>query len=371
LWLLDPEVAHLNHGAFGAVPVPVLRAQQAASEAVERSPEAYYRDWLMRAVVDERTQVAEFLGVAPDGLVLVRNATEALQVALDAIGLRAGAAIVYTDHAYVWVKAAIAWACERYGSVARCVPLPVAKSGEVPADQLVHALKRAIDESTAVVILDQITSASALRLPVEEVVAELGDSVPIIIDGAHAPGLIERPVPEKAAFWFGNLHKWAFAARTAAALVVAPAWRERTRPLVASAGASLGFPESFTYLGTQGNSAYLSLHAALEFPVQHLAMTFPELVRRNAEVLARGLAILNERSGARESSTSALPMGVIDLGISGDDAAASALADKLRGEGVEVAIVSSSGRLKARISVQAYVGLEDFEHFAAVLEQVL
>src|SRR5690606_12772482 len=109
------------------------------------------------------------------------------------------------------------------------------------------------------VVLDQVTSASALRLPVEAVCQALGDRVPVLVDGAHAPGLIERPVPEGAAFWLGNLHKWAFAARTVAALVVAPQYHDRVRPLVASAGAGAGFPGSFSYLGTRDASAYLAV----------------------------------------------------------------------------------------------------------------
>ena len=80
LWLLDPEVAHLNHGSYGAVPKPVLEAQRLAAEAIERSPERFYRA--------ELTQPSTPCEAAwpssrhrPEGLVLVQNATEAVQVA--------------------------------------------------------------------------------------------------------------------------------------------------------------------------------------------------------------------------------------------------------------------------------------------------
>jgi len=366
LWLLDPDVAHLNHGSYGAVPLPVLAAQRAAAERIERSPERFYRAELAPAIAAVRERVAAFLHVDPRGLALVQNATEAVQVVLEAVDLRPGAEIVYTDHAYPWVEAAIARACERHGAVRRRVPLPAPVDGTVPAPALVDALEGALTDRTALMVVDQITSASALRLPVEAVAAALGERVPLLVDAAHAPGLIERPVPEGAAFWVGNLHKWAFAARTAAALVVAPAWRERVRPLVASARAAEGFPGSFSYLGTQDPTAYLALPAALAFPEEHLGLTFEALRRRNVAVLRAGLDLLAERLGVDAPVSNGLPIDTLPIGH-GDDAAAVALAGRLRDAGVEVAITSVAGRLLARVSVQAYVGLEGFERLARAL----
>lgn len=381
LWLLDPAVAHLNHGSYGAVPRPVLDAQRSAAEAIERSPERFYRADLAPAIESVRHRVAAFLETDPDGLVLVQNATEAVQVVLNAVRLERGAEVLYTDHAYPWVKAAIRRACDERGAVPRCVPLPQPVRHGQASDQqhdqdveqaefaaaLVATLRGALTSRTALVVLDQITSASALRLPVEAVCAQLGDEVPILVDGAHAPGLIEAPVPAGAAFWLGNLHKWAFAARTAAALVVAPPWRQAVRPLVASAGAARGFPDSFAYQGTQDPTAYLALPAALDFPVEHLGVSFGQLRDRNAAVLRLGLERLHESLGVPVPASNALPMRVVPLGRGGDDGQAAELTTRLREAGVEVAITSVGGQLHARVSVQAYVGPGEFDTLAAAL----
>ncbi len=377
LFLLDPSVVHLNHGSFGAVPTPVLEAQRRAYEAIERSPERFYRSDLAPAIDAVRTAVAAFLNTDPGGLALVANATEAVQVVLDAVGLGPAAEVVYTDHSYPWVKAAIARACARTGASSRCVSLPpltaVAAGGGrcVASTELLASLRPAVTERTRLVVLDQITSASALRLPVEAVCEELGDQVPILIDGAHAPGLIERPVPTGAAFWLGNLHKWAFAARTAAALVVAPRFRPAVEPLVASAGASLGFPRSFTYLGTRDPTAFLALPASLAFPEEHLGISFSQLRARNTRVLDEGLGRVAARLGLRAEASNGLPIRTLALAQPGDDERASALTTRLRELGVEVAVSSVGGQLHARMSVQAYVALDDFERLGATLAAVL
>lgn len=369
LWLLDPGFVHLNHGSYGAVPVPVLDARRRASEAVERSPERFYRADLTRGIEAARHLVADFLGTEPAGLALVRNATEAAQVVIDAVNPQPGDEIVYTDHVYPWVEAAIQRTCTDRGCVPQRVVVPnhVESPGGDFTDELVARLRQATGVHTALLVIDQITSGSALSLPVEAICAALGDMVPVAVDGAHAPGLIGEPVPSGAAFWFGNLHKWAFSARTAAALVVAPEWRGKVRPMVTSFGGSAGFPGSFTYLGTQDASAYLALPEALSFPERHLGMTFRQLRNRNARVLEAGLRLLADELGLAPGVETDLPMRTLPLGVRGGADAAWNLMGRLRHGGVEVAVSSTDGELHMRLSVQAYVGLRDFAALSGAL----
>lgn len=369
LWLLEEKIAHLNHGSYGAVPTPVLEAQRAASEEIERSPERFYRAELFDGMTRARESVAAFLGTDPEGLALVQNATEATQVVLDALGLRQGDEVVCTDLAYPWVLAAIERVARDVGVVPRIIALPTegSASAEEYAPAVVAAFEAALTDRTALVVIDQITSSTALRLPVHSVCAALGDRVPIMVDGAHAPGLISAPVPAGAAFWFGNMHKWAFSARTAATLVVAPSFRGRMRPQVASYGGWLGYPRSFSYLGTRDLSAYLALPAALAFPKEHLGLSFNELRERNACLLSEGFALLADRVGLAIPPNDGLPLGATPLGVAGDGEASWRLGGKLRERGVEAAITSAQGQLLLRLSVQAYVGLADFEQLAEAL----
>ena len=371
LWALDPGVAHLNHGSYGAVPLPVLEAQLEAARRIECSPERFYRVDLAPAMDAVRAEVAGFLTTDPDGLTLVQNATEAVQVVLEAVALAPGREVVYTDHAYAWVEAAIRRECGRSGAAPRRVELPLDELGAVDLEALIATLQEAVTERAALLVLAQITSASALRVPIDAALASLGNDVPVLVDAAHAPGLIDSPVPARATFWLGNLHKWAFAARTAAALVVAPDYRDRVEPLVASAGSALGYPRSFTYLGTQDPSAFLALPASLQFSREHLGLGFRELRERNVALLEQGLQLLGGRLGLKAGADNGLPLRTVDLGRAGDHQAAVDVATKLRDDGVEVAITSLAGRLHARVSVQAYVGLDDFRRLAEALGRVV
>ena len=367
LWGLEAGVAHLNHGSYGAVPVPVREAQAAAARWIERSPERFYRERLRPALASSRAAVGAFLGVDPDAIALVENATAGVQLALDAIGLERGQEIVVTDHGYPWVRAAVERVAAQVGGRVRIAELPRAWMGGVDPRALVAAVGDAVTPRTALVIVDQITSGTALALDAAAVVRAVGTAVPVLVDGAHAPGLVDAPVVEGAAFWVGNLHKWAFAPRTAAVLYASPRFRARVRPQVASADAGRGFPRAFDYQGTQDPSAFLALPAALDFPQAHLGLEFGELRARNRAVLAEGLTLLEARVGLLAAADQGIPMRTVALGVEGDGAAAQAWMERLWAEGVEVAVVPIDGALHLRLSCQAYVEAEDFVRLADVL----
>jgi isopenicillin-N epimerase len=368
LWHLDPGVAHLNHGSFGAVPLAVLAGQAAVQARIESNPERFYRDDFRADLAAARLAAASFLGCDAEGLVLVNNVTEAAACVLDAIGLREGGEIVVSDQVYPHVLSAArqaAWVC---GASIRIVSPSSPSSADV-----VGAFVDALSPRTQLVVIDQIASASAWLLPVDDVVEAIGTRAPVFVDGAHSPGLLPSPVNPNAAFWSGNFHKWAFSARAVGALVVRPDWRDRVRPRVVSSDWDRIFAERFDYQGTTDQSARLCLAAAFAFPEQYLGMTFDQLRARNHAVLSDGVAMIEDRLAAEPEPESAagLPLRALTFPQEMDQDTALALMHRLRGDGIATAMMSHCGRLRLRLSAQRYNDAADFTRLAKALATAL
>ena len=86
----------------------------------------------------------------------------------------------------------------------------------------------------------------------------------VLVDGAHAPGMLAVDLDRLGAdFFVGTLHKWCCAPRGTGVLHAAERWRPVLRPLVASWGEDEGFPLAFDDTGTEDPSAWLSAPRAL------------------------------------------------------------------------------------------------------------
>jgi isopenicillin-N epimerase len=89
-WLLDPAVAFLNHGSFGACPIAVLEAQQRLREEIERQPVQFFVRELGARLEAARGALAAFVGAAADDLAYVPNATTAVNAVLRSLPFEAG-----------------------------------------------------------------------------------------------------------------------------------------------------------------------------------------------------------------------------------------------------------------------------------------
>lgn len=372
LWPLEPGRAHLNHGSFGAVPAPVIAAQERWRERAVANPMRYHLLDAPGGVVASRRLAARFLGCDDDGVALVANATTAASTVLAAIDLQPGDEIVITDHCYGAVRLAAHRAAARTDARVVEVDIPI----DADHAQIVDRIAVMLSERTALVSIDHVTSPTARVFPVAAVArAAHGAGVPVLVDGAHVPGQVEVDVPATGAdFWTGNFHKWPCAASGTAALYVTPDWRERVRPLVTSWSEPAGFPAAFDDGGTRDLSSWLALDAALDLldrlSLPRLREHGRALVAYGQHVLADALGIATERLWADDD----LWMRCLPLpsGVAGTEEARRALWRRISDElGCEVAVTSWAGCTALRISAHAYNAPAEYDRLATGLRTLL
>ncbi|WP_144118974.1 aminotransferase class V-fold PLP-dependent enzyme [Catellatospora sichuanensis] len=373
LFALDPAVAHVNHGSFGAVPVPVRQARQRLIDEHDANPTRFVTADLWERVAAARAAAAAFCGADPAGSAFVANATTGTALVLAAVAPGEGDEIVVTDHGYHAVELAVDDQHRRRG--VRVVTVPV-ELGASEADTVAAVLDR-VGPRTRLVIVDQVSSATAQRHPVHTIAAALRDrGVPLLVDGAHAPGMLARPVAGLAAdFWVGNLHKWAFAPPGTALLQVAPDWRDRMVPLVVSHSQPDGFPLFLEQQGTLDHSPWLAAPAGLDVFDRY---GFDTIQRHNVALAAYGQRVLGQALGldpdALPEPGPEVPMRLLPLptGAARGFADTAALRTRISVElGVEPNVMWWRDRAFLRISAQIYNSAADYERLAAGLPGLL
>ena len=368
-WLVDPAVAYLNHGGFGALPRPVAEAADRLRREVEANPsDAFMRRW-QGLVDDVRARVALFLNADVTDLVFVANATAATATVIDRLDLQPGDEIVTTDHRYPAVaEQAAALGSRGVRVVEVTIPLDVA---DPPA--VVQRITDAITDRTRLVVVDHIASPTGFVFPVAEIIRAVhARDLPVLVDGAHAPGQLDVDLRAlDADFWVGNLHKWVCSPRACAVLRVAPQWQERIRPLVASHGFRDGFHAAFDWTGTFDPIPLLAIPAALDF--------WDTLGWDDVRRHQRGLVSAGARHAAAALGT-AVPisdrftaaMRLVELPAPVDREQGVALTERMTLDHKVTAYVTHhQGRSFVRVCGQLYNQPEDYERLADALRAVL
>ncbi len=283
LWPLDPQVQFLNHGSFGACPTHVLEHQAELRARLERRPVEFLGRKLPLLLNEGRLAMAGFLGCAADDLVFIRNATAGVNAVVQSIPLSPGDELVVTDHAYLACRNALDFAAERAGARVRVARIPFPLES---ADQIAQAITSSVSSQTRLVMMDHITSATALLFPVERVIREL-EGVEVLIDGAHAPGMVEINLDKlRPTYYAGNCHKWLCAPKGSGFLYVQRDRQASIRPTAISHGATLHgkqsrFQAEFDWTGTDDPTSILSVPEAIRFLGSLLPGGWSELMARN------------------------------------------------------------------------------------------
>jgi isopenicillin-N epimerase len=194
--------------------------------------------------------------------------------------------------------------------------------------------------------------------------------VPVLIDGAHAPGQIDLDLTAIAADWYvGNCHKWLCAPKGCAFLHAANP--TGLHPLTISHRYRQGFLAEFDWTGTTDPSRFLAVTAAI---AHHHRLGGASLRRRNIDLAAQATALVADRLGTSPGATGAFAgaMGTVRLPVD-DQRPAHALdiRHRLMQAGTDAPVHALDGAIWLRLSAFAYNDIEDYTRLADIVASVL
>jgi isopenicillin-N epimerase len=288
LWSLDRHITFLNHGSFGACPIAILEYQQTLRAQMEAEPVRFFAIELEPMLDQARQVLADFVGADAAGLVFVPNATTGVNTVLRSISFQPGDELLTTNHEYNASRNALDFAAQQSGAkvVVVDVPLPI----EDPR-QVVEAVLAGVSERTRLVLVDHISSQTGLIFPLQELIAALSQrGVEVLVDGAHAPGMVLLNLEELGATYYtGNCHKWMCNPKGAAFLAVSAEKCAQLRPLVISHGANSlrddrsRFYLEFDWTGTADPTPYLCVPETIRYMESLLPGGWAELMASNRQ----------------------------------------------------------------------------------------
>jgi isopenicillin-N epimerase len=366
---LDPDVLHLNHGAFGVAPVAVRRAAAAWRDRAERNPHRFNRVEVSGLVAAARERAAGFLGVDPARAAWVRNVSEGVSAVLGSLCLEPGDELVTSTHGYGAVRSALSHHAARAGARVVEAAFPVGADDDVIA----AAYAAACSPRTRLAVVDRITSPTGTVLPVAAVAAAAaGAGARVLVDAAHAPGQLPDDIAASGAdHWVGNLHKWAYTPRGSAVL-----WSRAgadVTPGVLSWQLDDGYAASFDYPGTWDYAGWLAAPDGLAF---WAALGGWDAVARLADMAGDGQKRVAEALGVPLDGLPVVPAPAMRLVPLPDGALTShsdayAFYEALSARGVEVAPVYFGGAGYLRIAAAPYNTPGAYDRLAGVVADLL
>jgi isopenicillin-N epimerase len=351
---------------------------------MEAEPVQFLWRWYDERLEVSRAAVARFVRARPRDLVFVTNATTGVNAVVRSLKLRRGDQLLTTNQDYNACRNVLAETVRRAGArlVVAAVPFPLRGPEEV-----VEAVLRGVGPRTRLAMIDHVTSPTAVVLPVARLVRELERrGVPVLVDGAHAPGMTPLDLEKLgAAYYTGNLHKWVCAPKGAALLWVRPDRQAGLQPAVISHGNNTPrpgydpFQDRFDWPGTFDPSSWLCAGEALAWLGKRLPGGWNELYRRNHQLAVQARRLLCQRLRLEppcpEDMLGAMATLPLPERLQGRPRDGKIDAEQLRlydQFGVEVPFLrfGQPERRYFRLSAQLYNSLAEFAFLARALELV-
>ena len=264
-FVMPPGLAVMNAANLCPASAPVIAVLTRETKSVDQDPSPQNRARLAGAKEETRKQLAAFLRVTPEEIVITRNTSESNNAVSNGLDLKAGDEVLmfadnHPSNHQAWLEKA-----KRFGFSVVTVEQ---KNPHPGAEYYIDAFTRAITPRTRVMAFTHLTSTVGDLLPAKElcrIAHERG--VLSMLDGAQTFGLLDVDLSDiQPDFYSGSAHKWPCGARECGVLYINARVHDRIWPSSYSAyPGAVGASRKMEAFGQRDEATMIAFSEALAF----------------------------------------------------------------------------------------------------------
>jgi isopenicillin-N epimerase len=373
-FLLNPDITYLNFGSFGACPAPIFDDYQRWQRELEWEPVQFITATGLQYLQRSREALAAYIHCGANDIVYTTNPSYAVNIIAKSFPLAPGDEILSTDLEYGACDRTWNYYCKKAGAkyIRQPITLPI-----ISKERLIEDFFNGLTARTKAIFISQITSATALVLPVREICAIARQKGLItIVDGAHVPGHLPLDLSTlQADIYTGACHKWMLTPKGCSFLYVKRELQDLFDPLMISWGYESASPSDSRFLdyhqlqGTRDFSAFLTVPKAIQFLKENdwpaVAAAARALVQKNA---LRFCTLLGSEPLSPISDEFLGQMFSIPIDTADPEKLKQRLFEAYK---IEVPVTRQDSRIMVRYSINAFNSQEDLDRLYSALEEIV
>jgi selenocysteine lyase/cysteine desulfurase len=260
----DRSIINLNNGGVHPAPKIVMDALHRYMDFANGAPVLNSWRYLRPRKELVRKKLADTFGCSPEEIALVRNVTEAMQIALLGLEMKPGDEVLTTTHDYPSMKNALFQRELREGIKVKTFAFPYPPKN---LNELTELFKKNITPKTKMILVCHITNTTGQIFPIRDLCRFARErGIEVVIDGAHAFGHFVFTQKDLECDIYGaNLHKWMMAPIGTGFLYVKKSRIKDIWPLFPAPEPLGDDIRKFEHIGTQPEALKMAVGEALDF----------------------------------------------------------------------------------------------------------
>jgi selenocysteine lyase/cysteine desulfurase len=317
-FLMPPELSVLNAANLCPSPASVLKAVYDNTQRLDRAPVPSFRTEMHEAREPVRKQLAAYLRVTPEEIIITRNTSEANNMVSNGLDLKTDDEVLLFEDNHPSNNLAWQEKAKRFGYKVITVPQTNPHPGP---EYYLKAFRAGITTNTKVLAFTHLTSTVGDLFPAKELCALARErGVMTLIDGAQTFGLLDVDLGDiKPDFYTGSAHKWPCGPKEVGLLYVNARVQKKLWPTIYSAyPGQTGLSKTFEGMGQRDEPAIRAFGEGLTFLTtigqKQIEAYSRELGRALIEGLSKvdGVKLWTSRDATRSAAVVSFQPGTLE-----------------------------------------------------------